>query len=127
MKVDRPALNLGKNQIQVYAGTVSAGASFTVALSGLGATSASLPLLVPIQTRVLTGDGTHATDYNIALYTDPNNPTTPTLIPASTPSDGSNTGFQIVYLSRTSLSVVSNVTLPNPASSDGAFPGSAAL
>ena len=72
VKVDRPQLNLGKNQIQVYAGTVSAGASFTVALSGLGATSsASLPLLVPIQTRVLTGDGTHATDYNIALYTDP--------------------------------------------------------
>ncbi len=121
VKVDRPQLNLGKNQIQVYAGTVSAGASFTVALSGLGATSASLPLLVPIQTRVLTGDGTHATDYNIALYTDPSNPTTPTLIPASTPSDGSNTGFQIVYLSRSNLSVVSNVTLPNPDLSGAGF------
>ena len=125
VKVDRPALNLGKNQIQIYAGTVSAGASFTVALSGLGATSASLPLLVPIQTRVLTGDGTHATDYNIALYTDPNNPTTPTLIPASTPSDGSNTGFQIVYLSRSNLSVVTNVTVPNAVpGGDGSFPGS---
>ena len=127
VKVDRPALNLGKNQIQVYAGTASAGASFTVALSGLGATSASLPLLVPIQTRVLTGDGTHATDYNIALYTDPSNPTTPTLIPASTPSDGSNTGFQIVYVSRTDLSLVSNVTLPNPDLFGNGFNQSSAL
>ncbi len=114
VKVDRPLLNLGKNQIQVYAGSASAGVSFNVALSGLGVTSASLPLLVPIQTRVLTGDGTHSTDYNIALYTDPNSPTTPTLIPASTLSDGSNAGFQIVFLRRTDLSVVSNVSLPNP-------------
>ncbi len=114
MQVDRPALNLGKNQIQVIDGTLQASASFTVSFGGLGSgQSASLPLLVPIQTRYVTGDGSVATDYNIALYEDPNNPNTPTLFPAQTPSDGSNTGFQIVYLLRSNLSLVQNSTVPN--------------
>ena len=115
VKVDRPTLNLGKNQIQIYAGSASAVASFIVALgSDPGSTqSASLPLLLPFQTRYVTGDGTQATDYNIALY-NPSDPAKPNLISASTPSDGSNTGFQIVFLLRSDLSVISNITLPNP-------------
>ena len=87
VQVDRPALNLGKNQIQVVDGTLQASAAFTVSFSGLGSgQSASLPLLVPFQTRYVTGDGSAATDYNIALYEDPNNPNTPTLFQAQTPA-----------------------------------------
>jgi hypothetical protein len=113
-QVDRPTLNLGKNQLRVTAGTHSASATFTLLAAGAESTaSAAPPLLVPIRTRVVSGDGSAATDYAIALYLDPANPSTPTLIPASTPFDGSNAGFQIVYLKRSDLSVVSNVTVPN--------------
>jgi hypothetical protein len=116
VQVNRPALNLGKNQIQVIDGTLRASSSFIVSLGGGGTglgQSASLPLLIPIQTRYVTGDGSAATDYNIALYEDPNNPNTPTLIQAQTPSGGSNSGFQIVYLRRSDLSVVVNTTVTN--------------
>jgi hypothetical protein len=114
-QVDRPQVNLGGNQIQVFDGTLRASAAFTVLLGGAGSgQGGSLPLLVPIQTRYVTGDGSVATDYNIALYTDPNNPNTPTkLYAAQTPSDNSNTGFQILFLSRTDLSLVQNTTVPN--------------
>jgi hypothetical protein len=116
-EVDRPAVNLGKNQLQITSGDVRVSSTFIVSLSSapkMPASEAPLPLLVPIKTRVLTGPGTSATDYNIALYKDPNNPTTPTLIPAPELSDGSNTGFQFVYLQRTDLSVVENDAIPNP-------------
>jgi len=114
-QVDRPALNLGLNQIQTFDGTLRANASFTVLLNGAGAGSpAGLPLMVPIQTRVLTGDGTHATDYNIALYLDASNPSNATLYQATTPSDGSTAGFQLLWLQRTDLGLVLNETLPNP-------------
>jgi hypothetical protein len=111
-QVDRPAVNLGKNQLQITSGDVRVSSTFIVSLSS--GPEASLPLLVPIKTRVLTGPGTSPTEYNIALYKDPNNPTTPTLIPAPALSDGSNTGFQFVYLLRTDLSVVENDAIPNP-------------
>jgi hypothetical protein len=125
--VTTPAINLGKNQLQISSGSLSANSSFFLTLLGAAAPSASLPLLVPIRTRVLSPntDGSKATDYNIAIHTDPTNPSAQILIPASTPSDGSNTGFQVVYLSRLDLSVVSNVTVPNQTQpggfSQGAF------
>ncbi len=115
VQVDRPAVNLGKNQIEVLSGSLMASASFFVSLNGSEpGTGQNLPLLIPIKTRYVTGDGSEATDYNIALYEDPNNPTTPTLIQAKKPPDGSNTGFQIVYLRRSDLTVVSNISTSNP-------------
>ncbi|MBV9036311.1 MAG: hypothetical protein JO182_17620 [Acidobacteriaceae bacterium] len=120
-QVDRPAVNLGKNQLQVSVNKNVASASFWVS-DGLRGSSSGLPLGVPIKTRVLTGSGDKATDYNIALYKDPNNPTNATLIPAPALSEGSNTGFQIVYLKRSDLSVVSNASFPNPDSpNDNSF------
>jgi hypothetical protein len=119
-QVDRPAVNLGKNQIQIRDGSLRAAASFNVSLGNGGSgQGSSLPLLVPIQTRVVTGNGTASTDYNIALYTDPNHPTTPTLIQAPV-DDGSNAGFQIVYLRRSDLMVIQNTSVNNH--NDGGFP-----
>jgi hypothetical protein len=85
---------------------------------------AGLPLLIPIQTRVLTGSGANATDYNIALYKDPGDPTAATLIQA--PALASNTGFHVVYLRRTDLSLVSNVSIDRSQAppQDGTFFGS---
>ncbi len=115
-QVDRPALNLGKNQLQITSGAVRASASFIVALGGGGlGSSAGLPLLVPIRTRVLTGDGSSGTDYNIVLYEDPNNPNTATMIqaPPPPPDTPADQGFQIVFLRRSDLAVISNVVVPN--------------
>ncbi|MGH8064792.1 MAG: hypothetical protein ACRERE_06035 [Candidatus Entotheonellia bacterium] len=120
-QVERPAVNLGKNQLQITSGDAVVSSTFFVSPSPapeMPGSEASLPLLVPIKTRVLTGPGTSATDYNIALYKDPNDPTTPTLIQAPALLDGSNTGFQLVYLRRTDLSVVENISVPNPDLSD---------
>ena len=120
--VDRPNVNLGRNQLRATLGTHSASASFTVALGGaVTEAGAALPSLVPIRTRVVSGTGSAATDYAVALYLDPTNPSAATLVPATTPSDGSNAGFQIVYLQRSDLSVVGNVTVPNAATSAGGF------
>src|SRR5450755_2831957 len=130
VQVDRPLLNLGKNQLQVFAGTLRASASFTVSLSGPGSTaSATLPLLIPIQTRYLTGDGSHNSDYNIALFADPNHPGTPTtLIPAPNAAgqQPGNQGLQIVLLRRSDLAPISNVLVPNEVpASDGNYSNSA--
>ena len=114
-QVDRPAVNLGKNQLQVTSGTATSSVAFTISVDLLGASASTLPLLVPIRTRVLhNGTGTKATDFNVAVYEDPNNPTNPTLIPAQALSDGSNTGFQVVYLRRPDLSQIANISVPNP-------------
>lgn len=113
--VRRPALNLGKNQLQVTSGPHAAGATFYLSYGPLGGGGTGpLPLLVPIATRVLTPgtDGSQATDYNVALYLDPSAPDTPTLLQAPAPSDGSNTGFQVVLLRRTDLSLVANQSVP---------------
>jgi hypothetical protein len=109
--VRRPTLNLGKNQLRVTSGPHAASATFYLSYGPFGGgTTGPLPLLVPIKTRVLTPgtDGSQATDYNVALYLDPSNPDTPTLIPAQTPPDGSNSGFQAVLLRRADLSLVAN-------------------
>jgi hypothetical protein len=111
--VDRPALNLGKNQLRATAGTHSAGATFIVNLGGrVAAAGAALPSLVPIRTRVVSGNGSAATDYAVALYLDPANPDVATPVRAATPSDGSNAGFQIVYLQRSDLTALRNITVP---------------
>ena len=122
-RVDRPLLNLGKNQLRASAGTRQALASFLFALDGAGdPAAAALPLLVPIRTRVVSGDGSAAGNYAIALYADPANPdTATTTISAPTPPDGSNTGFQIVYLRRSDLKALSNVSVPNPVVPNGPF------
>ena len=114
VQVDRPAVNFGENQVQISSGSTVAQSSFAVAQGGGGGgktTSATLPLLIPFQSRVLTGPGNNAVDYNFALYLDPNNPGNPTYVRAPT---GPIAGFQVAYLSRADLSVVSNQTLPNP-------------
>lgn len=116
--VNRPAVNLGKNQILVRSRSQRATSDFFLSATPLGSAGSptlgqghALPLLVPIKTRVVTGDGSKATDYNIALYKNPDDPTAATLIQAPALDDGSNTGFQIVYLKRTDLSVMSNVSV----------------
>src|SRR5450755_2483205 len=129
VQVDRPLLNLGKNQIQVFAGALRASASFTVALSGPGSTAnASLPLLVPIQTRYMTGDGSHNSDYNIALFADSNHPSTPTTLfpaPNATGQQPSIQGLQVVFLRRSDLALIANVLLPNAVPLfDGGYPNS---
>src|SRR5262249_47932473 len=53
-----------------------------------------------------------ATDYNIALYEDPNDPTKPTLFQAPM-DDGTNAGFQVLYLRRSDLSLVQNSSVNN--------------
>ncbi len=128
VQIDRPAVNLGKNQLQVSSGSTVTQSSFVVALSnggnsGIGA-SATLPLLIPIQSRVLTGPGNNAVDYNFALYEDPNNPTNPTYVRAP---EGAIAGFQVAYLSRADLSVVSNQTVPNPDPGADDYFGASAL
>jgi hypothetical protein len=114
-QVNRPAVNLGKNQLQVTSGTLMSSVAFTVSLDLLGASASTLPLLVPIRTRVLNnGTGTKATDFNVAVYEDANNPTNATLIQAPALADSSNTGFQVVYLRRADLSLIANISVPNP-------------
>jgi hypothetical protein len=121
--VSTPAINLGKNQIQITSGVFSANTSFFLALpDSVSSPTAPPSLLVPIQTRVVKNDGSKPTDYNIAVYPDPNNPTTPTLYQATAPPSGANQGFQILYLSRVDLSLISNITVDNfPPPQDGEF------
>ena len=132
VQVDRPLLNLGKNQLQVFTGTVRASVSFTVVLSGPGSTAnATLPLLIPIQTRYMTGDGSHNSDYNIALFADLYQPNTPTtLLPAPNPTgqQPGNQGLQIVFLRRSDLALISNVLVPNEVPpADGNYSNSRSL
>ncbi|GJL70436.1 MAG: hypothetical protein NPIRA06_30710 [Nitrospirales bacterium] len=123
-EVDRPLVNWGENQILVKSGLQQVNSHFFLDdhLDSSPAV-ANLPLLIPIKTRVVTGSGDKATDYNIALYKDPNDPTAATLIPAPAPQDGSNAGFQVVLLKRSDLSVVSNVSVGrlNPPREDGQY------
>jgi hypothetical protein len=120
-EVDRPLVNWGKNQIVVKSGAHRESSHFFLdEHQSDSSAAANLPLLVPIKTRVVTGSGDKATDYRIALYKDPDDPTAATLIPASVPSDGSNAGFQVVFMRRWDLSVISNVSVVNQRpSSDG--------
>ncbi|GJL57922.1 MAG: hypothetical protein NPIRA03_07790 [Nitrospirales bacterium] len=116
-EVDRPVVNWGKNQIVVTSGAHRKRSHFFLDEYQSGSpAAANLPRLIPIETRVVTGSGDQATDYHIALYKDPDDPTAATLIPAPTPKDGSNVGFQVVYLKRSDLSVVSNVSVGKPSS-----------
>jgi hypothetical protein len=65
-------------------------------------------LWVPIQTRIISGDGTKASDYAIKVGDQ--------IFPAPTPSDQSATGYQIVLLDRATLQPISqnsNVSLPS--------------
>ncbi|WP_447963537.1 hypothetical protein [Nitrospira sp. Ecomares 2.1] len=113
-EVDRPLVNWGKNQILVRSGSHEVNSHFfLVDHPDSSPAAANLPLLIPIKTRVVTGSGDKAADYNIALYKDLDDPTAATLIPASVPSDGSNAGFQVVFMRRWDLSVISNVSVVN--------------
>ena len=114
-----PALNLGKNQLQVSAAAARADASFTVDLSGAPTSgAATLPLLVPVRTRVLCNgcDGSSETHYGVALYKDAGDPTRATVISAPPLPAGAarNQGFHLLYLNRVDLSVVSNTSIANP-------------
>lgn len=120
--IERSLVNLGRNQLLVNIGTQQVPSSFLFSLdAGAAPAAAALPLLVPIRTRVVSGDGSAATDYAITLYTDPSHPDTATTIPAPAMADGSNTGFQVVYLRRSDLVVVSNQSVPNAAPPSGLF------
>jgi hypothetical protein len=125
MQVSRPAVNIGKNQLQVTDGMLTARASFTVSLNSPGApgATATLPLLVPIQTRYMTGDGTHNGDYSIALFADPNNPTTPTNVYHAPDATPGNQGLQVLFLRRSDLGMVQNTVVPSavPPGGDGNY------
>lgn len=113
-QVDRPAVNLGRNQLRASVGSLQVHASFLFGLGDGDPVAAALPLLVPVRTRVISNDGSQAGDYAVALYANPADPQSATLYPAPKLSDGSTTGFQVLYLRRTDLSQVSNVSVPNP-------------
>lgn len=108
--VRRPALNLGRNQLQVTSGPHRATAEFFLSYSGLGDDPSTLPLLVPIKTRVLTGPGTQASDYNVALYLDPDDPDMPTRVQANATQYGTSDGLQLVFIRRSDLKVLSNAS-----------------
>ena len=70
-QVDRPAVNLGRNQLRASIGSRQVHSSFLFALGDGDPVAAALPLLVPVATRVVSNDGSQAGDYAVALYTDP--------------------------------------------------------
>ena len=119
--VTAPAINLGKNQLQISVPSLQVQAVFHVDLNNsIPASAPPLPLLVPIKTRVLCGggDGSNETEWGIALYKDPSNPQCIQALPLPKGSTAS-VGFQIVLLSRSDLHVVSNQSVPNPSVADG--------
>jgi hypothetical protein len=68
------------------------------------------PLWVPIQTRIISGDGSQANDYAIGVG--------PAVYTAPTPSDGTATGYQVLLLDRYTLDPVSNQSFPASSGSD---------
>lgn len=118
--VTMPALNPGRNQLQVTAAGARADATFTLDLSGASVPgAAALPLLVPIRTRVLCDgcDGSSETHYGVEIRKDAADPSRTTVVTAPPLPAGSapNQGFHVLFLNRVDLSVVSNASVANPA------------
>ncbi|MBN9692592.1 MAG: hypothetical protein J0M24_20275 [Verrucomicrobia bacterium] len=80
-----------------------------------GAGDAPLPLVVPVQTRVISGDGSQATNFSVLLGD--------TLITAPPLPAGGNAGFHLVVLSRTNLEVLSNLSFGTDATSQATLAG----
>lgn len=105
-----PLLKHGLNLLVMKLGAYEATRTFRVRSLGLPGATAHVsgtrpPLMVPIQTRVIAGDGAKATDYAIKVGQ--------TLYQAPPLSDGSATGFQVLLLDRHTLELVSNKSFPN--------------
>jgi hypothetical protein len=121
--VTQPAINFGKNQLQITAGTQQASVAFVynpAAVTVPGATSSSSPALyVPITTRVLLngGDGSHYGDWGIVVGDN----TTPGGIQtyqAQKTQDGGSIGFQVLRLTRSNLTLVDNTSWSTSNSGD---------
>lgn len=96
--------------VLIACGPTAFGASGASSATGADWTSSSL---VPIQTRVITGDGSQATNYSLIVGT--NCYVAPPL------SQGGNAGFHLVTLSRQTLALVSNVSYGTNETELGAF------
>jgi hypothetical protein len=112
--VSEPAINYGKNQLQIRYDTTKVNSSFIfatakdVAPTAPGGSAANSSL-VPIKTRYLRpgGDGTHATDWGVQVGG--NIYYAPAPIEGTTPCTGTcNRGFQMLFLNRNDLSIVAN-------------------
>jgi hypothetical protein len=126
--VSEPAINYGKNQLQIRYDTTKVNSSFIfatakdVATNAPGANAANSSL-VPIKTRYLRpgADGTHATDWGVQVGG--NIYYAPAPIEGTAPCTGTcNRGFQMLFLNRNDLSVVANnaYDVENDADLDGA-------
>lgn len=99
-KVDWPDVNIGRNTFLAMDAAAQATTSFRV---DVALTQNSVGRLIPIQTRVVTGDGTHPGDYSVVVGSNS--------YQAPDPGDGA-VGFQVVQLDRATLNLVSNVSYP---------------
>ena len=90
VQVDRPLLNLGKTNAGLHRHSASQRILHSRTQRPRLDCQRHLPLLIPIQTRYMTGDGSHNSDYNIALFADSTNPIRPPiLLPAPNPTGSS--------------------------------------
>lgn len=104
----RRHLKLGHNSFTAHFGSAVANVSFTVEQgSGLPGSPQSQPNYVPIQTRIVSGDGSQISDYGVQVGG------TTYFAPATTyqgkPTTGGN-GFQVLVLDRATLNMVSNTS-----------------
>ena len=112
-QVSQPAVNYGKNQVQVRYQTTQANSTFTLNTASGGGLESGVSIgseLVAITTRVLKqgATGTNATDWGIQVGDG-----APILSPTPKDQNGNDCtqqcyGYQIVLLSRQDLSLISN-------------------
>jgi hypothetical protein len=107
-------LHGGAAQAATQTAGTAARPSMSMTASGCPATPP--PAVVPIQSRVVFTPVHNAVNYYFTLGLDANNPAITTGIGAP---EGPPQGFQVVYLRRTDLCIVSNRTIGNPNANGG--------